>query len=245
MVEKIDEGGIVSISDPDAALMVIQQSVLSLWETVNNLTRLRPKRLKHFYVTIFGSARLLPDTPAYADVRRLAKELSALGCQIVTGGGPGLMQAANEGALLGDPEDRVGSIGIRVELPFEQGANAFVGQAYTHRTFFTRLHHFILISDAFIVVPGGIGTALETFMVWQLLQVRRLYGVPLVLIGPMWQELVDWASRHMAQARPTPLANDVDMTIPRCVPTVDEALAVVRERYQQWKAAGEHEPKGV
>ncbi|NBO92234.1 MAG: LOG family protein [Planctomycetia bacterium] len=239
-----DEGDNINLSDSDATLMIIQQSVLNLWETVNNLTRLRPKRLKNFYATIFGSARIQPDTLAYDDVRRLARDLSTMGCRIVTGGGPGLMQAANEGAIQGAPDDRDGSIGIRIQLPFEQSANAFVGQVYTHRTFFTRLHHFILMSDAFIVVPGGIGTALETFMVWQLLQVRKLYGVPLIMIGPMWEELVEWAKKYMVDV-PAPLANDVDLTIPRCVSTVDEALMIVRERYLAWQTEGGRTAKGV
>ncbi|MEI4926893.1 LOG family protein, partial [Klebsiella pneumoniae] len=91
---------------------------------------------------------------------------------IVTGGGPGLMQAANEGAAQVRAPERNRSVGIRVDLPFEQEANPFVEQAYEHGTFFTRLHHFVLVSDAFVVVPGGIGTVLEMMMVWQLLQVR-------------------------------------------------------------------------
>jgi len=225
------------VTRPEDTLAVVQQSVLALWDVVNNLTLLRPPRLPHFHVTIFGSARILPGSKEYDDVKFLAAELAKLGCQIVTGGGPGLMQAANEGALHGDPSDKVGSIGIRVDLPFEQEANAFVGKVYSHKTFFTRLHHFVLISDAFIVVPGGIGTALETFMVWQLLQVRKLYGTPLVLVGDMWADLVDWARRHMAGV-PTQLASDVDVAIPTCVPDVRAALAEVQKRYAGWRAEG-------
>ena len=114
-----------------------------------------------------------------------------MGCDIVTGGGPGLMQAANEGASTA-PE-RARSIGIRVELPFEQDVNAFVTHAFRHRTFFTRLHHFVLASDAFIVAPGGIGTILETVMIWQLLQARHLQETPLILVGPTWPALIEWA----------------------------------------------------
>ena len=159
-----------------------------------------------------------------------------MGCTIVTGGGPGLMQAANEGAHEADPDDQRGSVGIRVQLPFEQGVNSFVSQAYEHRTFFTRLHHFVMISDVFVVVPGGIGTALEMFMIWQLLQVKKLYDTPLILVGPMWADAVEWATSHMTTHEP-PLADRVDMTIPRCVANIDEALALVRDRYQQWRQA--------
>ena len=87
------------------------------------------------------------------------------------------------------------SVGIRVELPFEQDVNPFVEQAFEHETFFTRLHHFVLASDAFVVVPGGIGTVLETLMIWQLLQVRHVHDVPLILVGKMWAGLVEWARR--------------------------------------------------
>ena len=91
------------------------------------------------------------------------------------------MQAANEGAA-SSPE-RARSVGIRVDLPFEQEVNAFVTSAFEHRTFFTRLHQFVLTSDAFVVAPGGIGTVLEMMLIWQLLQVRHLTDTPLVLVG--------------------------------------------------------------
>jgi uncharacterized protein (TIGR00730 family) len=155
-----------------------------------------------------------------------------MGCDIVTGGGPGLMQAANEGAqLAGAP----GSVGIRVELPFEQDVNPFVVQAFEHETFFTRLQHFVIASDAFVVVPGGIGTVLETLMIWQLLQVRHVDNVPLILVGKMWRGLVDWARTSMSDPR-LALANPEDLEIPRCVDTADEAIAVVRELHQNWQA---------
>src|SRR6478672_8778414 len=117
-----------------------------------------------------------------------------MGCDIVTGGGPGLMQAANEGASLAGT---TGSMGIRVDLPFEQDVNPFVQEAFEHQTFFTRLHHFVLASDAFVVTPGGIGTVLELMMIWQLLQVRHIHDTPLILVGKMWADLVAWAKTHL------------------------------------------------
>ncbi|CAG0948852.1 pyrimidine/purine-5'-nucleotide nucleosidase [Anaerolineae bacterium] len=141
------------------------------------------------------------------------------------------MQAANEGAAT-SPE-RSKSVGIRVDLPFEQEVNAFVTQAFEHRTFFTRLHQFVLTSDAFIVAPGGIGTVLETMMIWQLLQVRHIENTPLILVGKMWPGLIEWARSSMLSAD-TPLANAEDMTIPRCVANADEAIALIREHHQIW-----------
>jgi predicted Rossmann-fold nucleotide-binding protein len=126
-------------------------------------------------------------------------------------------------------------VGIRVELPFEQEVNAFVSEAFEHRTFFTRLHQFVLTSDAFVVAPGGIGTVLETMMVWQLLQVKHMQDAPLILVGKMWPGLVDWTRTAMLEEDP-PLASGPDLNIPICVATGDEAIAVLHERQARWLA---------
>ena len=232
------QADIVRLSDEDAAVALLQRAVTGLWEVVNDLTRLRRTSRQNYRVTIFGSARLQPGTVAYDGVKQLAAELATMGCDITSGGGPGLMQAANEGALSVDPEALHRSVGIRVDLPFEQAVNPFVGQAYEHRTFFSRLHHFMIISDAFIVVPGGIGTLLELSLAWQLLQVRKLYNTPLVLVGKMWPELVDWGRRFMLQEG-SELASEPDFTIPHCVNTIEEAVALIRENRAAWLASQE------
>jgi uncharacterized protein (TIGR00730 family) len=234
-------GNVVRISDEEATVRVVSQAVLGLWEVVNNLTRLRPTRRERYRVTIFGSARTDKDHWAYAAVRDLAAELTRMGCDIVTGGGPGLMQAANEGARIAGADPITSSVGIRVELPFEQDVNPFVGEVYEHRTFFSRLHHFVLVSDAFVVVPGGIGTALETMMIWQLLQVRKLDDTPLILVGAMWADLVEWARKSMLRPD-SPLASDADFAIPVCCPTGPEALDILREHHSRWKANQEARP---
>jgi hypothetical protein len=224
---------IVKLSDEDAAVALLQRAVTGLWEVVNDLTRLRRTSRQNYRVTIFGSARLQPGTVAYDGVKQLAAELATMGCDIMSGGGPGLMQAANEGALSVDPEALHRSVGIRVDLPFEQAVNPFVGEMYEHRTFFSRLHHFMIISDAFIVVPGGIGTLLELSLAWQLLQVRKLYNTPLVLVGKMWPELIDWGRRFMLQ-QGSELASEPDFTIPHCVNTIEDAVALIREHRAAW-----------
>jgi uncharacterized protein (TIGR00730 family) len=224
----------VSLADENGVREIVVETVLGLWDIVNNLTRLRPSRRDRYRVTIFGSARLTPETRPYQEVKRLAKVLAEMGCDIVSGGGPGLMQAANEGATAAGAGDRVRSLGIRVDLPFEQEVNPFVDQVFEHRTFFTRLHQFVLMSDAFVVVPGGIGTALETLMIWQLLQVKHMASVPLILLGPMWTGLVAWAKEHML--RPDfRMASPEDLAIPRCLETADEAIAVIRESHSAWR----------
>jgi uncharacterized protein (TIGR00730 family) len=224
---------LVSLSDEEAVKTVLADSILGLWQVVNRLSRLRPSTRERYRVAIFGSARAQPGTPVYEEVKRVAAAFAGLGCDIVTGGGPGLMQAANEGAK---SAGATGSLGIRVELPFEQDVNPFVEQAFEHETFFTRLQHFVIASDAFVVVPGGIGTVLEMLLVWQLLQVRHAENVPLILVGKMWKGLVAWAHESMLDPR-LALASPDDLRIPRCVDTADEAIALVTGLHGQWRAA--------
>lgn len=226
-----DRTGTVSLADEDEARKVLVESVLDLWDVVNNLTRLRPSKHERYRVTIFGSARARPGTSAYDETKRVAAALAEMGCDVVTGGGPGLMQAANEGASV-ESHDR--SVGIRVELPFEQSVNPFVGRAFEHRTFFTRLHHFVLASDAFVVAPGGIGTVLEAMTIWQLLQVRHLRDTPFILVGGMWPGLVDWARGAMLSTDP-PLADPADMSLPLCVSGAAEAITLLREHVERWR----------
>ena len=232
----IQKSAAISLEDEEAVKQVLVNSILGLWDVVNSLTQLKPSKRERYRVTIFGSARVKAGTFGYEETKRVAAALAEMGCDIITGGGPGLMQAANEGAA--SAPDRAHTFGIRVDLPFEQEVNAFVTQAFEHRTFFTRLHQFVLSSDAFIVAPGGIGTVLETMMIWQLLQVRHLENTPLILVGKMWPGLIGWARNSMLPSDP-PLANPEDMTIPRCVANADEAIALIREHHRLWQFASE------
>jgi hypothetical protein len=231
---RVIPGESVNIQDSEAAFGVIEEAVLGLWDVVNSLTSVRPPKRQRYRVTIFGSARITPEADIYAGVRQLASELTQWGCDIVTGGGPGLMQAANEGSVMADPENVTQSIGLRVNLDFEQEANPFVEQVYQHRTFFSRLHHFVLISDAFVVVPGGIGTALEALMIWQLLQVRKLQNTPFILVGPMWRDLVQWADQYMVNNGQVPMAAAADIGIPQCVDDCGEVIDILRRSHQLW-----------
>jgi uncharacterized protein (TIGR00730 family) len=225
--------GPISLADEDAVKEVLVNTVFGLWDIVNNLTRLRPSKSERYRVTIFGSARAKPGSFVYDEVKRIATALAEMGCDIITGGGPGLMQAANEGATAASAPDRHRSVGIRVELPFEQEVNPFVKQAFEHKTFFSRLHHFVLTSDAYIVSPGGIGTVLELMLIWQLLQVKHIHDTPLILVGKMWSELVDWGKKNLLKPELS-LANPQDLSIPRCVNTADEAIALIREHHAKW-----------
>jgi len=235
------ESGAIGLDDEGGVRQILQESIVGLWDVVNQLTRLRPSRHDRYRVTIFGSARARPGTFGYQQTRRLAASLAAMNCDIITGGGPGLMQAANEGAAASPQHVR--SVGIRVDLPFEQDINAFVTEAFEHRTFFTRLQQFVITSDAFIVAPGGIGTVLETLMIWQLLQVRHLEDTPLILVGRMWPGLIEWARSAMLSTDP-PLASADDLAIPRVVVDADEAIAVLREYHAAWVAKSDQRTSG-
>lgn len=222
----------------DVTYKTVENSLNMLWRVVNDLSHVRPPKPNYYRVTIFGSARIESGHPLYEEVRTLACRLSAAGCDIVTGGGPGLMQAANEGENEGDPENVTRSIGLPVKLPHEEEANPFVEKLFKHQTFFSRLHQFVRLSSAFVVVKGGIGTTLETLMIWQLLQVRHIHDLPLILVGDMWRGLVDWSKTHMLSHDPQ-FADPEDLNIPVCVDTIEEAI----ERVLAHKAASFDAPR--
>ena len=140
-------------------------------------------------VAMFGSARPEPSSEVYQQSKDAARVLSAAGWTIATGGGPGLMQACNEGALEACFDGKVCSLGYSIYLPFEAETNPAVQHDTHHKTFFTRLEQFSQC-DAFIALPGGYGTMLEILTVVQLLQVEHIKPVPLILVGNEWYKLM-------------------------------------------------------
>lgn len=223
-------------ANPAVTAESLSPLVFNLWEAIEQITAQPRQPHSRYCVTIFGSARLSPGSDLYEAVHWLAYQLTQLGCDIITGGGPGLMEAANAGAVAADPLNQTRSVGLRIELPFEQGANPYVEELYGHKNFFSRLHHFVLASDAFVVMPGGIGTTLEALMIWQLLQVNKLPPIPLIFVGAMWQDLQRWATQYMGQSQP-PLASVEDLAIPRCVDGVEAALSVLQQEIEGWENA--------
>ncbi len=217
---------------PPDPVHVLDRAIYHLWETINELEQIQPERVQHFRVSIFGSSRIRRGDPIYEEVRKLSYNLAELGVDIVTGGGPGLMEAANSGAVEGQSESHSRSFGLPIHLPTEEAANPFVDQIFRHRTFFSRLHHFVRLSSAFIVMPGGIGTCLETFMIWQLLQVKHIREHPLVLVGNMWHGLIDWMSATMLEHG---LVSPPDLEKVSVVSSGDEAIPIIVETYEQWK----------
>lgn len=197
----------------------------ALYELISWLDVHSPAEKRYFRVAIFGSSRIRTEDEQYARVRELARQLSYAGCDIVTGGGPGLMMAANEGARSGAYRHRTRSFGLTILLPLEEQPNPFLDEVQAHKTFFSRLHQFIRLSHAYVVVDGGVGTTLEALMVLQLLQVKVLEGRALVFLGPMWCGLRDWL-RDEVVARG--LAGSGLLELARWVDTIEEAVEVVR-----------------
>jgi uncharacterized protein (TIGR00730 family) len=206
------------------ALRLFDRAILAFYRIINWLDRKAPMERRYFRVAIFGSSRIQESDAIYAEVKELARRLSYMGCDIVTGGGPGLMRAANEGARAGAYRYKTRSFGLTILLPMEEQPNPFLDEVAQHNTFFSRLHQFIRLSHAYLVVDGGIGTTLEALMVFQLLQVRMLKDRPLIFVGPMWRGLRSFIE-HEIIARGYASPTDIDAAV--WVDTLDEALAVV------------------
>jgi len=217
---------------------VIDQSVEQLWATIESLEKLQPRNLERFRVTLFGSSRTTPDDPLFGQVRELAARLAGAGCEIVTGGGAGLMQAANEGASNGAITGPAKGAGLPVRLVAGSEIRPFVERVYRHRTFFSRLHHFVRLSSAFVVFPGGLGSTLEAMMIWQLLQVHHLPPVPFILFGNHWDGFLAWVRNTVVTGG---FADPQDLELPSRVDTVDEALEIILEALEEFRPT----PPGV
>src|SRR3954451_8011430 len=211
---------------------ILDKAIYQLSGPINDLDQIQPEHVEHYRVSIFGSSRIERGDPIYEEVKKLSAELARMGVDIVIGGGPGLMEAANSRAVEGQLESHARSFGLAIHLPKEEDANPFVNKVFRHRTFFSRLHHFVRLSSAFIVMPGGIGTALELFMVWQLLQVKHVAEHPLILVGTMWTGLIDWIKETMVE-RGLVGVNDLDAV--SIVSSSDEAIPIIQASYQRFK----------
>jgi len=152
-------------------------------------------QLKHA-VTIFGSARVRPDDPYYEKSEYLARRLAENGFSVITGGGPGIMEAANKGAAAAGGK----SVGMNIRLPYEQKPNPYANIVIEYKYFFIRKVMFIKYAVAYVILPGGFGTMDELFEALTLIQTKRIKGFPVILMGSeYWQGLVDWLKNTMLQ----------------------------------------------
>lgn len=211
----------------------LSKKIQQLNDIIADLDTLVTEIGSDFYrVAIFGSARIKPDTEEYRQVYQLARKLATRGVDIVTGGGPGLMEAANAGAKDGSHMSR--SFGLHIELPFEADTNSHLDVKYLHRRFSSRLDEFMRMSHAVIVTPGGIGTLLELLYTWQLMQVNHIAPRPLILMGEMWNGLMEWLEEGPLAEK---LMDQKDFDRLTYVKSVDQAVKhlepCIKEFYRQ------------
>ena len=178
-------------------------------------------------VAIFGSARVSPEDPMYGKAEALARGLARNGFAVITGGGPGIMEAANKGAKEAGGQ----SIGCNIELPFEQGTNAYVDLAINFRYFFVRKTMFVKYSEGFVIFPGGFGTLDELFEALTLIQTDKIKHFPVILIGSeYWQGLLRWIKETvLAEGKISP----ADLRLLAVTDSVEEACRLIVDCYQR------------
>jgi len=199
-------------TDPWRALRILSEFV----EGFDALASVGPA------VTIFGSARSRPDSPDYELARDIARRLAGDGFAIITGGGPGVMEAANRGCREGGGL----SIGCNIELPHEQGLNAYVDLGVEFKYFFARKTMFVKYADAFVIMPGGFGTLDELFESLTLIQTGKIRDFPVVLVGSAyWQGLLDWMR---AVQLPAGAVSEADLALLKLTDDPDEVCQIIR-----------------
>ena len=178
-------------------------------------------------VTVFGSARIREDDPVYSSARALASRFAEQGWAVVTGGGPGVMEAANRGA-----QDAGGmSVGFNIELPHEQQANPYLDLSLTFRHFYARKTMFVKAAEGFVVFPGGFGTADELFEALTLIQTGKVFHFPVVLVGSdYWEELLDWIRGELLSDG---MISPDDLELLHVTDDIDDAVARVLECYER------------
>ena len=180
-------------------------------------------------VAIFGSSRVTPDHPYYAVAEDIARRLSEAGFSVISGGGPGIMEAANKGAYAGLSP----SVGLNIQLPLEESANAFQDVSHTFQHFFARKVMFVKLSCAFVMMPGGYGTLDELSEVLTLVQTAKVRKVPLILVNSaFWKGLLDWI-------RDTLLAQGmIGVEDPGLMSVIDDPQAVVDAIFDHYHSRG-------
>ncbi len=182
-------------------------------------------------VSIFGSARIKPGDPYYLLAEKIAYKISKAGYGVITGGGPGIMEAGNKGAHLGGGT----SVGLNIELPFEQHHNPYIDRDknLNFDYFFVRKVMFVKYSQGFVVMPGGFGTLDELFEAITLIQTKKIGRFPIVLVGSaFWSGLIDWVKTVLIEREETVSPSDLDLI--KIVDTEDEVVAVIDAFYKKF-----------
>lgn len=210
----------------DSAKMVEAWRVMriqaELVDGIEHLTGLGPA------VTVFGSARLQETDEYYVDACRLGQLLAEAGLAVITGGGPGIMEAANRGAF----QQGGRSIGLNIELPHEQGANRYQTTTMNFRYFFVRKMMFVKHTVGFAIYPGGFGTMDELFEALTLVQTKKVAKYPIVLVGrDYWGGLMDWLRKTMLASG---CISETDLDLVHLVDKADEAARIIIDRHHAY-----------
>jgi hypothetical protein len=190
---------------------------------------------KNFRVAIFGSARIKPNDATYKQIYNLAKMIAKEGIDVVTGGGPGLMEAANKGHRHGRSGNMVRSFGLNIKLPREQIANKHLDIKKEFSRFSERLDYFMYLSNVVVVGPGGIGTLLEFMYTWQLVQVEQVCDTPIILLGKMWPPFIVWFKKWVLKNK---FINKEDMHPVFIAENIQDAMKIIRLAYEDHKKGG-------
>ena len=197
---------------------------------------LRKLRDTRFYrVCIFGSARIKPEDVEYQEVFQLARMVAWEGIDVLTGGGPGLMEAANRGALLGREEKNTKSLsfGLSIELEWEPEPNSHLDVKRHHHRFSSRLDDFMRLSNAVVATPGGIGTLLEVYFAWQLIQVKHLPERPIVLMDTSyWTGVLEWM-KEVPLARG--LISEKDFNFIHMVDSPEDVFEIISNHHKSYR----------
>jgi uncharacterized protein (TIGR00730 family) len=178
-------------------------------------------------VTIFGSARVRPDSPYYTLTEQTARLLSDSGFSVISGGGPGIMEAANKGAFFGKSP----SVGLNIQLPHEQQNNPYQDISQTFRHFFARKYMFVRFASAYVVMPGGFGTLDELMEALTLIQTGKARKIPLILVGSdFWKGMIDWFKEKLVEEKM------VDPEDIKLIQLIDEPGQVVEAIFKHYEA---------
>jgi len=178
-------------------------------------------------VSVFGSARVTEDSPVYAHARTVGQRFAEQGWAVITGGGPGVMEAANRGAK----EAGGLSVGLNIELPHEQGSNPYLDISYTFKHFYARKVCFVKPAEGFVIFPGGFGTLDELFEALTLIQTGKAQNFPVVLVDTdYWGEMIDWIKGEML---PDGMISPEDLDLLHLTDDLDYAVQTVLECYEQ------------
>jgi uncharacterized protein (TIGR00730 family) len=186
----------------------------------------------HFRVAIFGSARIKRQDPGYKLIYGLSKLIAADGIDIVTGGGPGTMEAANKGHQEGRGGNHIHSYGLSIKLPKGQTVNRHLDIKREFRKFSRRLDCFMSLSNAVVVAPGGVGTMLELLYTWQLVQVEKISDMPIILLGKMWPEFLKWVKKWQLKHK---LVDKVDMRDIYLAKTPAHAMKIIKKAHKEFE----------